>query len=77
MKPKRKRSPARLLALCIATAALAACAEVKPWQKGELAKPQMAFDGDPLESRFLQHTYFSKENASGGYGVGGGGCGCN
>jgi hypothetical protein len=32
---------------------------------------------DPLDDRFTQHTYLSKENMSGGYGVGGGGCGCN
>jgi hypothetical protein len=56
---------------------LVGCADVKPWQKGELAKPGMAFEGDPLASRLAQHIYFSKENASGGYGVGGGGCGCN
>jgi Domain of unknown function (DUF4266) len=56
---------------------VSACADVKPWQKGELAKPEMAFDGDPLAARAAQHIYFSKENASGGYGVGGGGCGCN
>jgi hypothetical protein len=59
------------------TVFLAGCADVKPWQKGELAKPDMAFDGDPLAARLAQHIYFSKENASGGYGVGGGGCGCN
>ncbi|MEP7084117.1 MAG: DUF4266 domain-containing protein, partial [Betaproteobacteria bacterium] len=32
---------------------------------------------DPLDDRFSQHIYTSKENASGGYGAGGGGCGCN
>jgi hypothetical protein len=37
----------------------------------------MTFEGDPLEQRLVQHTYASKENSSGGYGVGGGGCGCN
>jgi Domain of unknown function (DUF4266) len=37
----------------------------------------MAFDSDPLDTRFMDHTYFSKEGASGGAGVGGGGCGCN
>lgn len=77
MKAGRKRSLLRCLAPWLATAVLAACADVKPWQKGELAKPQMAFDPDPLQSRYQQHIYFSKENASGGYGVGGGGCGCN
>lgn len=50
---------------------------VQPWQKGDLAKPSMTFTPDPLDDRFSQHIYTSKENASGGYGAGGGGCGCN
>lgn len=66
----------RLLLVACALA-LAACSSVQPWQKGNLAKPEMAFDSDPLEVRFADHTYFSKEGASGGAGVGGGGCGCN
>ena len=37
----------------------------------------MAMDGDVLGQRVLQHIYTSKENSSGGDGVGGGGCGCN
>jgi hypothetical protein len=57
--------------------ALVGCAPVQPWQKGNLAKPDMAFDPDVLDARFMDHTYFSKEGASGGAGVGGGGCGCN
>ena len=56
---------------------LTACGTVQPWQKGNLAKDDMTFDHDPLEARFADHTYFSKEGASGGAGVGGGGCGCN
>lgn len=70
------RSIARLMTLALACA-LAGCATVQPWEKANLANPEMRFDGDPLQSRFEQHTYFSKESASGGYGVGGGGCGCN
>lgn len=66
-----------LLILLTVGWALAGCVEVKPWQKGNLAKAHMAFDPDPLESKFRQHVYDSKEGASGGYGVGGGGCGCN
>lgn len=65
-----------VLALC-ASLLMTGCANVQPWQKGNLAKKEMAFEGDPLETRYQQHIYFSKENASGGYGVGGGGCGCN
>jgi hypothetical protein len=48
-----------------------------PWEKGNLAKSSMQFDVDRLETRSKQHVYFSKEAASGGNGVGGGGCGCN
>jgi len=73
----QRRIPRILLAACLPALLLSACAEVKPWQKGELAKPAMQFDGDPLAARLAQHVYFSKEGASGGYGVGGGGCGCN
>lgn len=58
-------------------AAFTGCVKVQPWQKGNLAKNIMAFDPDPTESRFVGHVYESKEGSSGGYGVGGGGCGCN
>lgn len=51
--------------------------QVNAWDKGNLAKPAMTFEADPLDQRFVQHIYSSKENSSGGYGVGGGGCGCN
>jgi Domain of unknown function (DUF4266) len=50
---------------------------VSAWEKGNLAKQKMTFEGDPIDQRFVQHIYTSKENSSGGYGVGGGGCGCN
>jgi hypothetical protein len=50
---------------------------VEPWQKGNLAKPEMTFDEDPLERGFKEHIYSSKEASAGGSGVGGGGCGCN
>jgi hypothetical protein len=50
---------------------------VQPWEKGTLAKPEMTFEGDPLDNAFTEHIYSSKEGASGGSGVGGGGCGCN
>ncbi|MCB5207814.1 DUF4266 domain-containing protein [Methylovorus mays] len=59
---------------------LAGCSgitRVQPWEKGTLAKPEMTFEGDVLDTNFTEHTYFSKEGASGGGGVGGGGCGCN
>jgi hypothetical protein len=64
----------------LACALLAGCsglAPVQPWEKGVLARPSMTFDADRLDSAYVEHTYSSKEGASGGAGVGGGGCGCN
>jgi hypothetical protein len=49
----------------------------KPWQREALARPDMNPDSEPLRSALDDHTYFSKEAASGGRGFGGGGCGCN
>ena len=71
--------PTLCLAICF-TVVLGGCSnlgQVNPWEKGDLAKPATTFEGDPLDQRFMQHSYGSKENSSGGYGVGGGGCGCN
>ena len=68
-------------ALLIAAVGLGGCAWAppKPWEKGELARPAMQFDppAERLEARFQEQVYSSKEAASGGFGVGGGGCGCN
>jgi len=53
------------------------CSTVNPWERGILAKPEMAWEPDPLLGQLQEHVYFSKEGSSGGYGAGGGGCGCN
>lgn len=77
----RDRSRTALMpVLGLAMLAHAGCALVQPvapWQKGVLAKPAMSFEGDRLEAAFGEHVYSSKEAASGGSGVAGGGCGCN
>lgn len=72
-------SSLRCTLLLVLTSLLGACsiAPPKPWEKDVLAKPAMWMDGDALGQRFRQHIYTSKENSSGGDGVGGGGCGCN
>jgi hypothetical protein len=81
MRPRA--NPALRTAACVAIVAavlLAGCATMqppKPWEKGYLARPEMQFDADPTDARLTDHIYSSKEAASGGYGVGGGGCGCN
>jgi len=53
------------------------CAPVKPWERDILAQDKMKLDPNPVETALDEHIYFSKEAASGGQGVGGGGCGCN
>lgn len=69
----------RLIAASAVLAGLSGCAlqPVQPWEKGELARADMLMQGDSLETRFNEHIYTSKEAASGGSAVGGGGCGCN
>jgi len=74
------RTLERCAAGLVLIATLTGCGQLQPpqpWERGLLAKPDMRLDGDPLQQRFDQHIYMSKENASGGSGVGGGGCGCN
>ena len=53
------------------------CASVKPWQREHLADYTMRPDRDPVGQALSEHIWFSREEASGGHGVGGGGCGCN
>lgn len=53
------------------------CAEVKPWDRDLLAEKQMQLVPAPVDNALDEHIYYSKEAASGGQGVGGGGCGCN
>jgi hypothetical protein len=65
------------LAALIALAGCSTYQPPQPWEKGQLARADMTMESDALDQRFVQHIYSSKENASGGYGVGGGGCGCN
>jgi len=60
-----------IFALC------AGCTAVKPWERDMLAERKMQLVPSPLQNSLDEHTYFSKEAAFGGQGVGGGGCGCN
>jgi hypothetical protein len=76
MRSSRRSSKSCLvvLAFCATTTA---CAPVQPWERGRLAQAQMALESDVLLEAMNQHTYTSKEAASGGVGASGGGCGCN
>ena len=64
-------------AVLFLAAMLASCEAVPAYQRGDLARTEMSFEPDPLESRLNQHIYFSKEASTGGNGVAAGGCGCN
>jgi hypothetical protein len=68
-----------LLMLLAAGTAMTGCSSlgVEPWQRGTLAKPEMALNSDPLSLGIDDHIYFSKEATSGGRDFSGGGCGCN
>ncbi len=80
MKPAILKKCLSIAVSGAALAALSGCAQfgnVQPWEKGTLARPEMTFGGDKLDSRYTEHIYTSREAASGGAGVGGGGCGCN
>lgn len=53
------------------------CQHVSPMQRATLSDMTMRGDRDPLGTSMSEHVFFSREAASGGRGVGGGGCGCN
>jgi Domain of unknown function (DUF4266) len=50
---------------------------VKPYERGNLADPIMAFERDPASGSYIKHVYEAREAARGAEGSGGGGCGCN
>ena len=64
-------------ALLLAGCGLSSCANVKPWERGNLAGYIMRPDRDPLTDSISEHMWFTREAFAGGRGVGGGGCGCN
>jgi hypothetical protein len=55
---------------------LVGCAPVRPWERGNLAKPHMALDPNPSQSALQAHNYGSREATAGGNAAQGGGCGC-
>mgnify|MGYP000949050174 FL=1 len=68
--------------ICIVLLALAGggCSSLQPWvkpyERGQLADPIMAFDRDPVATKYLMHVYEAREAARGAEGGAGGGCGC-
>ena len=70
---------ARIACAIAVCAALAACATtpVQPWERARLARWDMRWDPDGVQTAMKQHAYFSKEGSSGVIGAAGGVCGCN
>lgn len=73
MSPFRVLATALLVALSVT---LSGCAEVKPWERGRLARPDMALRPNPAQRALREHVYMSREAALGGATAAGGGCGC-
>ena len=67
----------RALSALLAVFVVTGCVAVAPYQRGYLARPDMALEAGIGTSKALEKTYSAKEAASGGASVGGGGCGCN
>ena len=65
------------VAAILAALLVGGCAEVKPWDRDLLAEKKMQLVPAPVDNGLDEHIFYSKEAASGGQGVGGGGCGCN
>lgn len=72
----RMKQPVERALLLTIVLWLTACMPVQPWERGNLAKPQMALDPYPLQSALRAHNYGSREAAAGGNAAQGGGCGC-
>ena len=66
-----------LLLLAFAISCTGCAIDIKPWQRGNLAKNHMAVEPDALHRIMREQVVTSNESASGGYSVVGGGCGCN
>ena len=54
----------------------AGCADVPAWERGVLARPQMALDPHPMRSSLRTHAQASRESAPAPGAAEGGGCGC-
>ncbi len=65
-----------LLKLAMLSICLSGCASVAPWERGNLAKPEMALNANAMQNSLRTHVYGSREAAAGGDSATGGGCGC-
>jgi hypothetical protein len=77
MKTRSKSLAAILVFACVLLGSGCTTVAVQPWERATLADYSMRSNRDPLAVAAAEHTYFSRESAHGGRGVGGSGCGCN
>lgn len=76
---KTSASRVSILLVLLLTLLITGCANlgVKPWERGQFARQDMQLEADEMDMAIEDHIYFSKEGASGGRTLAGGGCGCN
>lgn len=74
-----RRDVKRVLTMSLLALATSGCLQaVQPWEREHLTRPEMKWNPGFVEEQAMRdHTYVSKEAASGGASIGGGGCGCN
>ena len=77
MKTRIKSLAPFLVLACVLLMSGCSTVAVQPWERATLADYSMRSNRDPLAVAAAEHTYFSRESAHGGRGVGGSGCGCN
>ncbi|MFK4750801.1 MULTISPECIES: DUF4266 domain-containing protein [Oceanospirillaceae] len=76
MTPNFSR-PRHWLTLATVVLVCSGCTSVRFNERETLARPDMQFDGTPLQAELENHIYSSREGASGTFSTGGGGgCGC-
>ncbi len=76
-KLMKTRGLVSLMVIAIVLHSAGCAVNVKPWERGNLAKEHMAIEPDAMERTIFEQVVTSKEASSGGYAVVGGGCGCN
>jgi len=62
---------------CASGGKIFSVSDVKPWERGTLARDDMQLITDAMDQSVDDHIYFSKEASTGGSSIQGGGCGCN
>ena len=66
-----------LLSLLLLAITVGGCSTTKAYQREKLADPVMSPDGEEDRETLRLHMLGTREGAVGGFGHGGGGCGCN